>query len=133
MDIARVTDWTPAAVPTEADASTARPPGTIRWLELDAPAEAAEQLTAELAPQCPGLTAEMLEDLLSPDDEPTGNVYDGGRVKLASSCAISTRAEPKERRGSADSVGGLLVIAPVELLAGEDWILSCWHSERVFH
>jgi hypothetical protein len=131
MDIARVTDWTPAAEPTETNATVPRPEGTIRWIELDAPPDAAQRLTAELAPHCPGLTAEMMEDLLSPDDEPEGSVYEG-RIKLASSCAISTRAEAKERRGSAESVGGELVIAPVELLASDDWIISCWHSERVF-
>jgi hypothetical protein len=131
--ILRVSDWTPRTLPVQVGPDVPRTDGAIRWFELAGDASAAKALTERLAPQCQGLTVEMVEDLLSPDDEPLGNSYEHARIKLASSCAIETRSELKERRGTANSVGGELVIAPVELLAGEDWLLSCWHPARVFH
>jgi hypothetical protein len=74
----------------------------------------------------------MLDDLLSPDDEPEGTRYDSGRIRLASSFAVEARRfERKIERGRAQR-SGVLIFGPVELLAGPGWLLTCWHPTRAF-
>jgi hypothetical protein len=81
---------------------------------------------------CPGLKEEMLDDLLTPDDQPEGVVYADGQIKLASTFTVQARRlERKHERGKAMR-SGVLVFQPVELLASQDWLLSCWHPTRTF-
>lgn len=75
---------------------------------------------------------QMLEDLLTPDDEPAGHSYDDGKIRLASSFSVvAERPDERTERGSPQGVG-VLVFQPVELLASNDWLITCWHPRRVF-
>jgi len=74
----------------------------------------------------------MLEDLLTPDDEPAGHSYANGEIRLASSFSVvAQRPDDGAGRGTPQGVG-VLVFQPVELLAGSDWLITCWHPRRVF-
>jgi hypothetical protein len=74
----------------------------------------------------------MLEDLLTPDDEPEGLPYADGTIRLASTFSVEAlREELKVERGIPQGIG-VLRFQPVELLAGEDWLISCWHPQRTF-
>jgi hypothetical protein len=74
----------------------------------------------------------MLEDLLTPDDEPTGVTYGEGQIRLASTFSVeASRRDLKVERGTPQGIG-LLRFQPVELLAGPDWLISCWHPMRIF-
>ena len=88
-------------------------------------------MVRELGSVCAGLTVEMVEDLLQPDEEPEGKSF-GDRIRLASSFAVEARGPGGTgRRGEAQGAGEL-VFQPVELLSGEDWLLTCWHPRRTF-
>jgi hypothetical protein len=103
----------------------------IPWFDLASNARAA-QILPQLTKFCPGLTEEMLDDLLTPDDQPEGLTYADGRIKLASTFAVGARRlEGKHERGRAMR-SGVLVFQPVELLASRDWLLTCWHPTRTF-
>jgi uncharacterized membrane protein len=111
----------------------ASPPaaGAVRWYDLDPARAEPEAVVRELGPACPGLTVDMVEDLLQPDEEPEGKSF-GGRIRLASSFAVEARGpDAVGRRGEAQGAGEL-VFQPVELLASEEWLLTCWHPERTF-
>jgi hypothetical protein len=74
----------------------------------------------------------MLKDLLTPDDEPRGVSYGDGGIRLASTFSVETsRNDLKVERGTPQGIG-LLRFQPVELLAGPDWLISCWHPMRTF-
>jgi uncharacterized membrane protein len=74
----------------------------------------------------------MLEDLLTPDDEPEGVTYGQGAIRLASTFSVeASRQDLKVERGTPQGIG-LLRFQPVELLAGSDWLISCWHPRRTF-
>lgn len=106
-------------------------PSAFPWFDLVS-GGSAEKLLPLLTDACPGLTQEMLEDLLTPDDKPEGLAYAGGRVRLASTFSVEARRlEGKRERGQAMR-SGILVFQPVELLASEDWLLTCWHPTRTF-
>ncbi len=103
------------------------------WFELVCGAGETAEVFAALRPHCAGLTEVMLEDLLTPDDLPDGKHYGGGRVQLASTFSVVAErddAEPAER-GTPRKVGRL-VFQPVEIVAGDDWLISCWHPTRIF-
>jgi hypothetical protein len=123
--------WPQKEAPREFERSAALSDGA-RWFDLVGGPNLAPQVLKELGPSCPGLTLEMLEDLLDPDEEPSGTAYDGGQIKLASSFGVEARRlKEKVKRGEAQHAG-VLVFQPVELLAAPDWLISCWHPQRTF-
>jgi len=75
----------------------------------------------------------MLVDLLSPDEVPEGCDWHDGEVRLASSFAVYA-PEARENGGlspvytsSADAV-----YEAVELLAGDGWLITCWHDACLY-
>ncbi len=101
------------------------------WFELACGVEERDRLLELLAPRCPGLTGPMLEDLLTPDEKPEGQRY-GDDIRLASSFSVEPwRPDRQVDRGTPQGVG-VLRFQPVELLAGEGWLLTCWHPRRIF-
>lgn len=103
----------------------------FRWFELACGAEDTGELVQTIGRYCPGLTDQMLEDLLTPDEQPEGEIY-GESIRLASSFAVEAwRPTEHSERGRPQGVG-VLRFQPVELLAGDDWLITCWHPQRVF-
>ncbi|MBA3833584.1 MAG: hypothetical protein H0X34_17165 [Chthoniobacterales bacterium] len=124
-----ITIWRKNQSPSELQAG-GKVSGTP-WFDLPSGGDA-ERLMPQLAASCPGLTIEMLEDLLTPDDQPEGVTYANGQIKLASTFAVEARRlEGKRERGKAMR-SGVLVFQPVELLASDHWLLTCWHPIRTF-
>lgn len=108
--------------------------GGFPWFELVCGAGETAEVFAALRDHCPGLTAPMLEDLLTPDDLPDGKQYDGGRIQLASTFSVVAERDPDEppvERGTPRKVGRL-TFQPVEIVAGDEWLISCWHPTRTF-
>jgi hypothetical protein len=102
------------------------------WFELTCGSEHVAEAFAALVGFCPGLTEPMLSDLLTPDDQPEGIQYSDGAIRLASSFEVSApRRDGKTERGTAQGAG-VLVFQPVELLASDEWLLTCWHPRRTF-
>lgn len=102
------------------------------WFELACGVNRAEPILDVLAAHCSGLTDRMIEDLLTPDDEPEGNSYGSGEIRLASSFSVvAQRPDERLERGTPQGVGAL-VFQPVELLASDSWLITCWHPGRTF-
>jgi CorA-like Mg2+ transporter protein len=127
------TEWVPGQRPRSVADAAEQPPaaGAVRWYDLDPASAHPEAVVRMLGPLCPGLTEDMVEDLLQPDDEPEGKAFDE-RIRLASSFAVEARGPVVAgRRGEAQGAGEL-VFQPVELLSSGEWLLTCWHPERTF-
>jgi CorA-like Mg2+ transporter protein len=102
------------------------------WIELSCGAEMSRSVLSSLSPSCPGLTQEMLDDLLTPDEAPTGASFGETGIRLASTFSVEAiRQEEKRVRGSAEGTG-VVRFQPVEILAGPSWLISCWHPRRTF-
>jgi hypothetical protein len=102
------------------------------WFELACGAEHVARVHGLLTDFCPGLAEHMLTDLLTPDEEPGGMIYDRGEIRLASSFGVEAwRPEEKAERGAPQGVG-VLTFQPVELLASADWLITCRHPSRIF-
>lgn len=60
----------------------------FRWFELTCGGEQAGAVLDAIGEHCPGLTEPMLRDLLTPDERPQGEKYDGN-IQLASSFSVT--------------------------------------------
>jgi hypothetical protein len=101
------------------------------WFELACGADEADRVLAAIGGRCPGLTEAMLRHLLTPDEKPAGQRYEEG-IQLASSFAVEPwRPGGNVGRGTPQGVG-VLRFQPVELLAGNGWLVTCWHPQRIF-
>lgn len=130
--IRRVSVWPAAGGPTVVDLGDLPGRDGIPWFELACGASQAAPALGVLGPHCPGLTQAMIDDLLTPDDEPEGHSYGDGGIRLASSFGVrARRPDVKHERGTPQGVG-VLEFQPVELLACDDWLISCWHPRRIF-
>jgi hypothetical protein len=130
--IRRISLWQPERRPRQVGLGDLGGADGFPWIELACGADQAAPVLETLAEHCPGLTGKMLEDLLTPDDEPEGNSYEDGRIRLASSFSVvAQRPDEKLERGAPQGVG-VLVFQPVELLAAGDWLITCWHPRRTF-
>lgn len=128
----RTSTWRGGARPEVCGTDDPLGDGAFRWFELVCGPDLTEEAFDLLAASCPGLTRQMLEDLLTPDDAPAGISYGDGTIRLASTFGIEAiRRDQQRERGTAQGVG-VLRFQPVELLAGERWLISCWHPGRLF-
>lgn len=127
----RVSVWRPGSAPTVGSNDTGAEGPGFPWIELACGAERCGDVFATLSSICPGLSAEMLADLLTPDEAPAGDSFDDGNIRLASTFAVEAIRREKTVRGQAVGAG-VLRFQPVELLAGPSWLISCSHPRRTF-
>jgi hypothetical protein len=131
--IRRATDWVPKSPAVSVpDPVSPRSDDAVRWFEIEGEPADAGDIAALLAPVCPELDVDMVREVLTADDLPVQNPHPGGQVRLASAChAEAIPYDRDRRRGRVEEVGGELVIHPVEVLAGEGWLITCWHPVRI--
>jgi hypothetical protein len=129
-DALRVTLWRPDSPPEECSLF-AIDPGAIAWIDVDVIHTEPDLVFEALAPVCPGLTQQMVDDLFTVDPRPHVHAYDDTPdVRFVS--AFSVHADESEQ-GAADadaSKAGALVFQLVEMLAGEGWVITCWHRSK---
>jgi CorA-like Mg2+ transporter protein len=128
----RVSVWCPDERPGPCGFDEVGAARGFPWFELVCDAGETPQVLDLLGPHCPGLTVPMLEDLLTPDDSPKGAAYEEGAIRLASTFSATARRDEKSAERGKPLGAGVLEFQPVELLAGPDWLISCWHPTRTF-
>jgi hypothetical protein len=102
--------------------------GECRWIDIIGPADP-DTLLQLLGQTCEGLELDMLADLLCPDEIPENRRWHGGDVRLASSFAVhSPEAWPERESKTTFGPSADAVYEPVELLAGESWLITRWHD-----
>ena len=127
----RLTEWCPGERGRERTLFQASSPTGPLWIDVDVAHTEPEVVFEALEPLCPGLTTEMLDDLFTVDPLPKVAEYgDDGELRFVS--AFSAHAEESERGGSdaETSKAGALVFQLVEILAGDDWLITCWHRSK---
>jgi hypothetical protein len=130
--IRRVSLWEPSSAPIVGDLDGSFGETGFRWFELVCGPETATEAFEFLGGLCPGLTLAMVEDLLTPDDAPAGISYSDGAIRLASTFSVEAPRRDRKRERGMPQGAGVLRFQPVEILAAENWLLSCWHPRRTF-
>lgn len=112
-------DQPPVALPD----AFARAAGDVVWLDVDKAAGPAELLAAA-APLCNAqLNPEMVGALLAESEDRGPVMFADGDVRLARAFAALT-VETGETVGR-------LVFEPVNVLAGDGWLMTCWQTDEV--
>jgi CorA-like Mg2+ transporter protein len=128
----RMSCWSPGHRPQPCGLADLGEGQGFPWFEVACGPENAGEVLELLGPHCAGLEIDMLEDLLTPDDEPEGLPYADGTIRLASTFSVKAlREDLKVERGTPQEIG-VLRFQPVELLAADDWLITCWHPQRTF-
>jgi hypothetical protein len=97
---------------------------------------AASSLHSELNPHCHSqLQLDMLLDLLSCGDRAETRRYLDGQVRLVRTFCVQpdeldgNDGDQEFQRGNSLRV---LVFQPVTVLAGDGWVITCWHRRRTY-
>jgi hypothetical protein len=131
--IRQASSWLPGRSPEPLPLQDLEVSEGIRWVDIYGGDLARGDVLALLAPICRGkLKEKMVRDLITPERFASGGRY--GDSPVAISSAFRIRHLHRGTNGSLN-VGGngvTSVFEPVQLLAGDGWLLSCWLPPRVF-
>jgi Mg2+ and Co2+ transporter CorA len=126
------TVWIPGHKPAPVGLDIDLLPGVLRWFDVSACASL-EALFERLEPHCNGLEPEMLQELLVLDDLPQGHEWNDGKIRLASTFGIYPQGG---QSGAEWGLSGLpspnAIYQAVELLAGDDWLITKWHDPCLY-
>ena len=113
----------------------------VRWVDIYGGVLGISEVLGLLAPICDGqLNQRMVRDLITPKRFAVGVGYrdsevvitSGFRIRHLSSGANGSEATNGNGNGATNGHPVASVFEPVQLLVGDDWLLSCWHPPRVF-
>jgi hypothetical protein len=137
-----VSEWSPGCAGCVVEPEAASPAAEVRWIDIDLsdaeprdPAErerTAAELYALIGGLCGGqLEQPMVADLLDCRSRPEQHSYADGRVQLF----VAFEAETVELGPADDGTGTspaarMLICQPVGFLAGDGWIVTCWHHRQ---
>jgi hypothetical protein len=131
--IRQASAWLPGRSPEPLPLQDLEGSDGIRWVDIYGGDLARGDVLALFAPICRGkLKDKMVRDLITPERFASGGRY--GDSPVAISSAFRIRHLHRGTNGSLN-VGGkgvTSVFEPVQLLAGDGWLLSCWLPPRVF-
>ncbi|MEA2457164.1 MAG: hypothetical protein QOC95_136, partial [Thermoleophilaceae bacterium] len=134
-DVLEVTEWRPGQPPESKTLFQCMPAAdVVRWFHIDVIHSEPDMIFEALAPVCPGLSEQMIVDLFTVDPRPYVHSYnDEPNLRMVSAFAV--RADESEEGASdADtSKAGALVFQLVEMLAGDGWLITCWHRSKRYH
>jgi hypothetical protein len=137
-----VSQWTPGCAACMVEPEAADPAAEVRWIDIDVsdaePRDAAEhertaaELYALIGSLCGGqLDESMLAELLGCRIRPEQRSYAGGRVQLFVAFEAETVEIGEGDDGTGTSpVARMLICQPVGFLAGDGWIVTCWHHRQ---
>ena len=111
----------------------------VRWVDIYGGVLGIGEVLALLAPICNGkLKQRMVRDLITPKRFAAGGGYRDSEVVITSGFRIrhlgsdANGSKATNGNGATNGPPVAAVFEPVQLLVGDDWLLSCWHPPRVF-
>ena len=136
--IRQASAWLPQRAPEPLPLQDLELADGLRWVDIYGGDLGNSEVLALLAPICHGqLTQKMVRDLITPKRFAVGGSYrdsevivtSGFRIRHLGSGANGTKAT---NGNGANGHPMTSVFEPLQLLVGDDWLLSCWHPARVF-
>ena len=130
--IRQASAWVPRQAPEPLPLQDLEESDALRWVDIYGGDLSNGEVLALLGPICRGeLTEKMVRDLITPQRFAVGGSYRDSDVVATS--AFRIRHRHSDTNGSAtNGHSGTSVFEPVQMLVGNDWLLSCWLPARVF-
>src|SRR2546423_7696664 len=134
-DVIEATEWRPGRSPERKTVfSCTEPTDGVRWFHVDVIHSEPDMIFEALAPVCPGLTLQMVVDLFTVDPRPYVHAYtDEPHMRMVSAFAVHADESEEGASDAEASKAGALVFQLVEMLAGEGWVITCWHRSKRYH
>jgi len=106
----------------------------VRWFHVDVVHSEPDMIFEALAPICPGLTLQMVVDLFTVDPRPYVHSYtDEPNLRMVSAFAVQADESEEGASDAEASKAGARVFQLVEMLAGDGWVITCWHRSKRYH
>ena len=133
--IRQASAWVPGRPPEPLPLQDLEESNAVRWVDIYGGELSRGEVLALLGPICRGqLKDKMVRDLITPERFASSSAGRYGDSPVVISSAFRIRHLQAGSNGSvapsADEVTS--VFEPVQLLAGHDWLLSCWLPPRAF-
>jgi hypothetical protein len=131
-DVIEVTEWRPGQPPERKDLFSCTPGSdAIRWFHIDVIHSEPDTMFEALSNVCPGLTLQMVVDLFTVDPRPYVHSYtDEPQLRMVSAFAVHADESEEGAADAEASKAGALVFQLVEMLAGDGWMITCWHRSK---
>jgi hypothetical protein len=139
--IRQASAWLPRRAPEPLPLQDLELADGLRWVDIYGGDLGTSEVLALLAPICRSqLTEKMVRDLITPKRFAVGGSYrnseviitSGFRIRHLGSGANGTNATNGNGSNPTNGHPVASVFEPLQLLVGDDWLLSCWLPARVF-
>ena len=131
--IRQASAWLPQQPPEPLPLQDLEESDALRWVDIYGGDLSNGEVLALLAPICRGgLTEKMVRDLITPKRFAAGGSYRNSDVVMMSGFRIRHLHSGTNGSDATNGDGGPSVFEPVQMLVGDDWLLSCWLPSRVF-
>jgi hypothetical protein len=131
--IRQASAWLPRRDPEPLPLQDLEESDALRWVDIYGGDLSNGEVLALLAPICRGqLTQRMVRDLITPQRFAAGGSYGNSDVMATSGFRIRHLDSGRNGNAAANGHEGTSILEPVQMLVGNDWLLSCWLPSRVF-
>jgi hypothetical protein len=131
--IRQASAWLPQRDPEPLPLQDLEESDALRWVDIYGGDLSNGEVLALLAPICRGrLTEKMVRDLITPQRFAAGGSYRDSDVVVMSGFRIRHLRSGTDETEATNGDGSPSVFEPVQMLVGDDWLLSCWLPARVF-
>ena len=131
--IRQASAWVPQRAPEPLPLQDLEESDALRWVDIYGGDLSNGEVLALLAPVCRGgLTEKMVRDLITPQRFAAGGSYRDSDVVVMSGFRIRHLRSGTDETEATNGDGSPSVFEPVQMLVGDDWLLSCWLPARVF-
>ena len=131
--IRQASAWLPQHDPEPLPLQDLEDSDALRWVDIYGGDLSNGEVLALLAPICRGgLTEKMVRDLITPQRFAAGGSYRDSNVVITSGFRIRHLGSGTNGSEATNGNGSPSVFEPVQMLVGDDWLLSCWLPARVF-
>ena len=131
--IRQTSAWLPQREPEPLPLQDLEESDALRWVDIYGGDLSHGEVLALLAPICRGqLTQKMVRDLITPQRFAAAGSYRNSDVRAISGFRIRHLHSGANGSEAKDGHDGTSIFEPIQMLVGDDWLLSCWLPSRVF-
>jgi hypothetical protein len=129
--VRRASAWTPGEEPLSLPLSELEVAPGVRWVDVHHAELRSARSLGVLNRVCDGaLTQRMARDLATPRRFPAAGTYGSTQIRMTAGFLVRHLQPDVD---GADAIGPVAsVLKPVQLLVGDDWLLSAWLPLRLF-
>ena len=129
--VRRASGWAAGEAPRQMSLSDLEHADGVRWVDIHHAELRSARSLGVLNRVCDGaLTQRMARDLATPRRFPAAGTYASTPIRMTAGFLVRHLQLDLPDGGSGGPVGS--VLKPVQLLAGERWLLSAWLPSRLF-